>query len=210
MLDRTDKPNAIKLAANEKLEGYFATLARQVIEWTKLSKDRFAIGVMGCAEKVGASTVASNVAIALADIEGCSTLLLEADFGCNSLARSEQKNLAGLGDILRSGVAPLSCIRPTTFRQLHVLGSGTLSADEALHLPLHRLSGLIEDLKSEYSIVIVDLPDASEGNCSIPLASQLNGVMLVASADQLDSDRIRRIERRIPVGKLIGLVLNKA
>lgn len=90
------------------------------------------------------------------------------------------------------------------------MGCGTVAADEALHLPLHRLSGPLEDLRSEFSLAILDLPHASEGNCSIPLATQLDGIMLVASADHFDTDRIRRIEKRIPAGKLIGLVLNKA
>jgi Mrp family chromosome partitioning ATPase len=210
MLGKANKSNGIKLATSEKLEGYFATLARQIIDWQKLSKDRFSFGVLGCARKVGASTVATSVASALSETESSTVLLIESDFGSSSLARNENKNLAGLADVLSGQADPLSTICATTYQDLYVMGCGAVAAEEALHLPVPKFSGLLEDLRNEFSLVIVDLPHASESNCSYPLASQLDGVALVAPAEQVDGDQIRHIQKRIPIGRLLGLVLNKA
>ena len=209
MHQKTSKPAFVKVRSSKPLLPQFSSLARQVADWKGEATERRTLGVLGAAHGVGASTVAINLACTLAAGQG-RVLLIEADFGANSLAIAGRRKLAGLGEVLLGEVDPDSATQATNIENLALMGSGCITTEESLLLPLRDLEPLLEDLSSSYSYIIVDLPAAILGGNCFSLANQLDAVVIVCDNQHVDPDAIQRIAKRLSSTQLLGIVLNKS
>ncbi len=175
----------------------------------------------------GKSTVISNLAIALAQ-EGKKVLLV----GCN-LRRPSMFRLFGLdrgpgtADILIEKVKWQDCIRSVTDLVL-----GGMSMDEILNVPglenlnfitygqkppnpvelisSDKMTHLLDELKSQYDIVLVDAPPLLPVADSIVLSKKVDGVFLVYKVGKVPRNSLRLAKERLEAvsSNVMGVVLN--
>ncbi len=163
----------------------------------------------------GKTTVTSNLGVALSKSK-LRVLLIEGDLRKSSLHETMSvANLTGLRDILRGEVdlekVPLSTYcQPTAFPKLFVVPSGTGSEEAVELLHSSRLHDLLERLKQEFDIILIDTPPMLHMVDSRIFAGYADGVILILRAgvttreeaitarDLFDHDRVA----------ILGTVLN--
>jgi Mrp family chromosome partitioning ATPase len=169
------------------------------------------IGVTSCGPGEGVSTVAMNLATVAAQLLEVQVVLLDAHALRPSLDRTMGISRSpGLGDYL-SGTTSLSdCLCGTWLEHLTVLPVGA----EHTHGPgpqgLSRLRALFSELRRDFEFVVVDLPPLTEPGGWLSMAGDLDGVLLIVSADRINGPETRRAAdwlRRAGV-HLLGAVLN--
>ena len=210
MISNTTTKKPLKLTASKRLELHFLSLARQLVDWNRRGTDRQTVGVTGSSPKVGASTVAFNLAASLARICSGKVLLVETDFGHPLASKKLPSPSHGLSDVLTLEVNPDDCIQPTTIERLSLMGCGSVAAADAMSISFEALDKLNDELRGTFDFVVYDLPAASDLTPCFSIANQLDGNLVICAADNVDQDRINRIKKRLSYTTIIGLVLNGA
>lgn len=217
--DQKDRQRAKRMgvAPSASLRRHFMSLARQVRRWsaakTEIVDRPVSIGVTSLNSGAGKSTVSYNLSAAICSIGRVPTLLVESDFGSHYITRRlGQARSAGLSEIL-IGVAEVDdVVHETPITDLHVLGSGRKSDQEALELPFDLLPELISTQLTDYGYLIFDLPMASHLTACDAITPYLDGVILTVEANQIDHRLINRFRRNAEgFGvEIVGLVINKS
>lgn len=159
----------------------------------------------------GKSTVAANLACALAQRTQQKTLLLDGDLRRPSVAK-----LFGLGKI--SGVAewlqgesgPMTSIYHLDEPGLWVLPAGSTPRNPLELMQAGRLSALMEQLTTWFDWIVIDSPPV------LPLADtsiwmrQADAILLVARQGATQKDQLKRGVEAIDQKKLLGAVLNSS
>jgi len=127
----------------------------------------------------GRSHMAANLAIVFSQL-GQRTLLIDAD-----LRHPRQHELFklqgsyGLSDML-AGRADLTAVtRITAFRDLSVLPAGTMPPNP-VELISRGLKSCLQQLQSQFDVILIDTPSAEQGIDMQIIASQCGGSLLVA------------------------------
>ena len=73
------------------------------------------------------------------------------------------------------------------------------------------LPALVEELKSEFDLVVFDLPPCGGSHAPLRLAKQLDGVLLVIDAERVRQPDARRVRQMLDQARvrLVGAVLNR-
>ncbi len=164
-----------------------------------------------CYPGEGVSTVATNLAVSLAQKSQRPVLLVDANLEDPSLHRSLGLALApGLAEYL-AAPEPAAELRLGSFRNVHVLCAGARPKGEIAGHDLERLGLLLRQMAQVYSQVLVDLPALSLSPAVPGLAALAEGVVLV-----LESERVRWQVAEKHIGDLglaranfLGAVLNR-
>ena len=163
----------------------------------------------------GKSTVASNLAIALAET-GQKVLLIDADLRMPRLhGMFNVLNSWGLSDLLREGNSVTECplealVRETQIRNVFILpsGPGTASITNLLHSA--RMRELLGRLRKEFDTVLIDTPAMLLLPDARVLAPLADGVVLVVRAGFTTRDSVLAAKQRFTedgVG-VLGSILN--
>lgn len=162
----------------------------------------------------GKTTVATNIALALAEINQ-KVLMIDGDLRRPSLHRIfGQENTPGLVDLLRKTeplTGPLNGqARPTSVRNLSIVTSGK-SKEEYLNL-FHssRLREFIELARREYDMIIIDTPPMLTMADARIMARHADGVVLITRANKTSRDCLRDAYQRFTNDgtRVLGAVLN--
>ena len=162
----------------------------------------------------GKTTVASNLAIAMAEI-GRRVLLIDAD-----LRRPRQHDLFkvrndfGLSDLLKehglTADALDGMIQETPISGLHILPSGppTQGAANLLYSP--NLPELLKRCRSEYDMIVIDTPPMLQLTDARVIGRLADGVIVVARAEQTTRDAMMAVAQRFAEDRvrILGTVLN--
>lgn len=160
----------------------------------------------------GKSFIASNLAMSFADA-GFRTLLVDGDTRRGTLHEMfDLPRAPGLTDYLAGEVDQNEIIKPTGHEKLQLIPSGHARRQSPELLITAKLSGMVEDLRRRFDVVIFDTP---------PLAAGIDGYAIAAAAGSLLVVlRIGQTERRMAAAKLLladrlpisvmGTVLNGA
>jgi capsular exopolysaccharide synthesis family protein len=173
------------------------------------------IVVTSAARGEGKTTVVSNLGIAIAEIKS-SVLLIDADLRKPSLHDIfGLPNTWGLSDLLRERTslkdAPREAIsRSCEIEGLYILPAGPGTASIATLLYSSRMGELIERLRREFTIVLIDTPPMSYLFDARALGQHTDGAILVIQAAHTTRDAAIAARRRladdgIPV---LGTILN--
>ncbi|MHC4606928.1 MAG: polysaccharide biosynthesis tyrosine autokinase [Planctomycetota bacterium] len=163
--------------------------------------------------KEGKSTVAANMAIALAR-GGSRVVLLDADLRKSVLHHFfGLENEMGLSGYLETAeTRPIEeYLQPTVEEGLWILPAGPHERSPASMLKSERMWNLLQSLREQFDYVIVDVPPILIGADPLILASRMDGVILLVSAGETPKDSVSHSKRVIESarGKLLGAVLNK-
>lgn len=163
----------------------------------------------------GKTTVTSNLGVALSKSK-LRVLLIEGDLRKSSLHETMSvANAVGLRDILRGDVNLASMetsayCQPTAFPKLYVVPSGTGSEEAVELLHSSRLHELVERLRQEFDVILIDTPPMLHMVDARIFAGYADAVLLILRAgvttreqaimarDLFDHDRVA----------ILGTVLN--
>lgn len=170
------------------------------------------IGVISCHHGEGASTVATNLAAALARKSDERVLFVEA----NMLTPSAHLTFGmvqtpGLTDVIRDHQDFSVSIRSSNRSHLDVItaGQGDLTVSQLAESK--EFSEMLDIFKTEYSYVIFDLPPVFKSQSAIRLANKTDGVILVVGAEGVSWQVVEKAKEQLIQAKarVIGVVLNK-
>lgn len=160
--------------------------------------------------KEGKTMTALNLAVAYA-LGGMRTVLVEADLRRPSLHKIfGMIGTKGLTTAIVGDVSLTEAIMQTETRNLAVLVAGAIPPNPVELLGSDQMRDVLERLGRMFDVVIVDSPPVIPVADPAALASQVDGVLLVARSGKTDRRRLvdssRLVERS--GGNLLGVVLN--
>lgn len=159
--------------------------------------------------KDGKSTIALNLATALAEKGKRKVLLIEADLHHPTL--TEQLGLdgvQGLADCLDNGLDPLSVIRRIEPLGWYLLSAGELRSNPTELLQTEALAGLLQKLSTQFDWVLIDSPPVTPLIDAMLLARQANATLLVAREGQTPRETLEKAIALLGRQRVLGLVLN--
>lgn len=160
----------------------------------------------------GKTMVAANLAVVFAQ-SGRRVLLLDADLRRPSIHRMfGLRNTRGLTDLLRSERASLDgFIADTPQELLRVITSGPLPPNPAELLNSKRMETIIQRLKKEADVLIVDSPPLQVVTDAAILASRLDGTLLVVESGRTRRGAVKRSREVLAKAgaRVLGVVLNR-
>lgn len=198
------------LRPSELLKGHFTALANRIRDWAGERAEPVAVGVGGIRRGSGASTVALNLAAALARVTARPAGIVETDFG-NPVLTAGGRRFCGLSEVLRGECSADSCFQELPSDRVVVLGPGRQPAGQAFELNFDLVRPMLLESFSHCSFVLFDLPPLGGPLGGFPLLGQLAGVLAVLDSTgvgQQEAQRLRRELERYRVD-LTGIVLNK-
>jgi capsular exopolysaccharide synthesis family protein len=159
----------------------------------------------------GKSTTAANLAVTMASA-GKRVILVDADLRKPTLHQVfNLENRVGLTSALLSGNGTRSYIQPSGFDNLSVLASGPLPPNPSELLSSPRMRDLVEALRRETDMVVVDSPPALVVTDATLLSALADGTILVAESGHTRSAALRQAVDGLSraTDRLLGVVLNK-
>lgn len=158
----------------------------------------------------GKTFISSNLALAFAD-GGHRTLLIDGDIRRGLLHRRFKANRQpGLADYLIGEATIEQIVQQTMYPRLAVIGCGTRTqrAPEVLGSPA--MEQLLNDMRPQYDVVLVDSPPLTAGVDPFVLATLTGSLVVVLrtghSNRQIAGAKLEVLER-LPI-RLLGAVLN--
>ena len=160
----------------------------------------------------GKTTTAINLALAMSDVPGYKTLLIDSDLRFPTVHdRLGLMQSPGLTEILEGSVGLDSEITDTEKENLKVITSGNLPHYPVELLESKRLMNLIAELKSHFDLILVDSPPVIPYSDASVLSSQVDGVLLVVQSGKTRKEDIQQVQATLQdnQAKVLGIVLNK-
>lgn len=170
------------------------------------------LGVTSCRAGEGVSTVALNLSAAGASIYQSPVLAIDANLSRPAFSRWLRIDEGpGLADVLMGSLDAAEAIQESPEANLSVLTAGTAVSRTRASFDPSRVASLLASLKSDFALVIVDLPPAVQTSTCWNVAPALDGLLLVVEADRVDGEEAASVKRRL-IGagaNPVGVVLNK-
>jgi non-specific protein-tyrosine kinase len=187
---------------------------RTNLEYRALDKPLKSLVVTSSLPEEGKSTVAANLAIAMAQA-GKRVILVDTDLRRPSLAKLFSLDAArGFTTVLLNredrGRALDEALQPTMVPRLRVLASGPLPPNPAELLASESMIGLLRDLEARADLVIFDSPPLGPLTDAVVLSARVSGTLLVVRASStrrtLVTNSINQVHK--VNGTVLGTVLN--
>lgn len=159
----------------------------------------------------GKSDTVANLGIVMAQA-GRRTLLIDADLRRASLHGLFGLNAQpGLTDVLKGEKTFEEAVQPTKIEHLDVMTRGTRVDTPTVLLRSAKMTELLEALKGQYDVVLVDSPPAIAVTDSVVLSAVVDGVCLVAESGRTQAAELSRTKELLDHAKAstLGVVLNK-
>jgi non-specific protein-tyrosine kinase len=184
---------------------------RTNIQFASVDRPLRTLAISSPAPEEGKSTVATNLAAALAQ-GGKQVILVDADLRRPRLhTLLGLPNRLGLSDLfVRTDLALPDVLQPGALPNLRVLTSGNLPPNPAELLGSERMARLLAELTELADIVVLDSPPALLVTDAALLGARADGLLLVAEAGRTRRDVARAaVESLRRTGtKVLGVVLN--
>jgi capsular exopolysaccharide synthesis family protein len=159
----------------------------------------------------GKTVTVVNTAAILAQM-GVRVLVVDADLrrsACHTVLGLP--NDEGLSEVLSGHCQPTEVIRSTVSEHLFVLTSGSLPSNPAELVGSPRMRDVLASLQEQYDYVLIDSPPVMLASDAVLLSTMVDGVVLVANAQQTPKQVVREAQTRLGYAraKLLGVVLNR-
>jgi len=191
----------------------FQMLRTQVLQRMR-SHDWRLLGVASARARDGKTTLAGNLAIAVASDPRHTALLVDLDLRRPRVASAFGASVEhGIDDVLRGEAAPDACfLRPSGVPGLALLPARAGCADSSRLLAAAPCHALLAELKARYvnRVVIVDMPPVLEADEALTLAPLLDAVLFVVAEGRTARDDVARSLHLLRATPVIGTVLNRS
>jgi len=184
---------------------------RTNLQYLSLDKPLKSIMVTSALPSEGKTTIASNLALALADA-GTETILVGADlrkptlhkvFGCD--------NHAGVTTVLTGHSTLAEALQPTGHPRLRLLPSGPVPPNPAEMLGSRAMRSLIAELEAAAEMVIFDTAPVIAVTDAALLAPAVSGTLLVVSLGFTPREIARQAKEQLEKvnAVILGVVANR-
>lgn len=184
---------------------------RTNIQFSAVDEEIKTILVTSSGPSEGKTTVASNLAISMAE-NGQRTLMIDCDQRKPRVHRVfELSNKAGISDILAGRVKFEDAVWTTDINNLQVLTAGTRPPNPSELLASAKMKAFVKALKDRYDSVIIDMPPVIAVTDAQIVSKYVDGCILVAAANQAEKEAVAKsadLLRKVNA-KVLGVVLNK-
>ncbi|WP_439443086.1 CpsD/CapB family tyrosine-protein kinase [Listeria aquatica] len=158
----------------------------------------------------GKSTIAANLAIVYAQ-QGKKILLIDGDLRKPTVHKTFFKNMyCGLSNVLTDQIELNQACQKTEIDNLSVLTSGAIPPNPNEMLSSNKMTAMLEELKREYDLIIVDTPPVTIVSDALVIAQEIDGVILTVRYGVTLKERIKQAVEQINMTRtpIIGTVLN--
>jgi len=159
----------------------------------------------------GKTLTAVNLSWLLAQTDGATTLLIDADLrnpcAADYLGIAEDR---GLSEVLTGATKLTEAIVKLKPSGLHLLPGGARREDVAELLSGPRFSRLLEEARGLFDYVIIDAPPLGVFTDANVLISRADAAVLVVRAGSTRFSVVDRLLEQIPRERMLGIVLNRA
>ena len=186
-------------------------MLRTNLQFSNLDAKREMLVISSAVPEEGKTFVATNLAISMAK-SGRSVLLVDADMRNPNVSELlGLENSVGLITVLLGRTMLEQSIQEHV-SGVHFLGTGPQPPNPAEVLDTQAMRDLLRRLRTEYDVVIIDAPPILPVADAAILASDVDGVLLLARYGSTSRDQLRQAVSRIDSvgGRLIGTILNRA
>ena len=212
-LDRASDRVASSTDSESEWSNYYAALLRHVQAHQAAAQvASFAIGITSCGRGEGVTTVAINLAVVAARSGNRRVLLVDANSSHPCVAKYlGLKTTVGLTDVLGGGAMLGDCLQSISLGALSILSAGASAKQLGSAYQVSDVINLLDELKSEFELIIFDLPQAEELSECYAFAGALDGVLLVLEAGRVDMRVARRVRQRLDhcQANVLGAIYNK-
>ncbi|MEI6512352.1 MAG: polysaccharide biosynthesis tyrosine autokinase [bacterium] len=170
-----------------------------------------AVAITSASSNVGRTTVAANLAVALAR-DGARVLLVDGDLRQPALHRHfGVENKAGLNEILSNNARMEEVVQPTSVTDLLFISAGQPPVNPVRLFRSAAMAHFIEQASRGTDFIIIDTPAGSTFADAGIIAQSVKNVILVheagAPASESEGELTDRLERF--GANIVGVVLNK-
>ncbi|MEX0426792.1 polysaccharide biosynthesis tyrosine autokinase [Nocardioides sp. DS6] len=158
----------------------------------------------------GKTSTATNLAISLAQA-GVRTLLLESDLRRpKAHAQLQLDGAVGLTNLLVGKVSFPDAVQKHDASGLEFIAAGPVPPNPAELLQSHAMQDILDQLRKEYDVVIIDAPPLLPVTDAALLASRADGALLLVRHGNVTRDQVRHsLDRLAQVdAALVGVVIN--
>lgn len=167
------------------------------------------IGITSAQRGDGKSSVSSNLAISLAQINK-RVALIDCDLRLPTIAQKFRiRSIPGLSNWLSGGINEIPMVHVSD-KNIDILPSGNIPPDSTTLISSHEMIKLVETLKQSYDFIIFDFPPITIVSDAVLISNIIDGYLVVAhhekSEYKLVTETIRQL--RFADAKIIGFVYN--
>lgn len=181
------------------------------IEFSVFDREVKTIAITSANRGEGKTTTALNLAVANAQI-GKKVILLDADLRKPSIHLTFGGDYnKGLTNFLANHSAANEIIRDSYIDNLSIIKSGPIPSNPSELLASKQMNSLLDELKQNYDLIIVDTPPILMLTDAKILAAKCDGVLLVIEYGKVKRKAAQKVREELMLAKsnLIGVVLNK-
>lgn len=195
---------------HSKVSEEFRTL-RTNIQFTMMDQSLQTIMVTSSVQGEGKSVIASNLALVFAS-QGKRVLLVDADLRRPTLHKKfNLPNNSGLSSFLIGTMPALSVILDKPYsKNLYILTSGVIPPNPSELLASQRMEDLMNKLKANFDIIIIDTPPVTAVSDAQILASKVDGTLFVVRKGIAEKQHLLRSKELMEnvQARIIGTVFN--
>ena len=161
----------------------------------------------------GKSTIASNLALTIAQFPKKKVLLIDADLRRPRLHEIYGVGLdEGLRECLESSIDPMTVVKETELPNLQIITAGKTSASPGKLFESEVLSEVMKKVAFYYDVVLVDSAPVLAVSDTLFLVSEIDRVMLVVLAGVTPREVVTRARNILldSHARIGGVVLNNA
>ncbi|MEX0833307.1 MAG: polysaccharide biosynthesis tyrosine autokinase [Actinomycetota bacterium] len=158
----------------------------------------------------GKTTTVANFAVAMAQT-GKRVIAVSCDLRRPALHRFfGAENEIGVTTLLTGKARLVDVIQQTPMSNLRLLATGPVLGNPAELVESEEMHDLLRDLRTVADFVIVDTPPLLAVADALPLASQSDGVLIVAEATSTSRDALARVKQQLDQvqATVVGAVFN--
>lgn len=184
---------------------------RTNIQFSNVDKNIKSIVLTSPGTSEGKSTVISNLAITMAQVDK-KILLVDADLRKPRIHKIfDLLNFSGLTTVLSENLDYKEVRMSTEIDGLDILASGPIPPNPAELLGSLKMKDFLEKVREDYDMVLLDTPPVGVVTDAAVLAAKCDGVILVCSVNQTTIKAIVNAKELLQKvdANILGVVLNK-
>lgn len=158
----------------------------------------------------GKSTTISNLAVTYAQTER-RVVLIDADMRRPTAHHTFQlSNRQGLSSILSQQATYQDIVQNTDIPNLQIITSGPIPPNPAEMMASKRMSALLDELRQNYDIILIDAPPLLAVTDPQIIASKSDGVIMVVDYGNVKKDAAMKAKANLDNvnARILGVVMN--
>lgn len=208
--DKTGRELITLLKPKSPISEQYRTI-RTNLEFTAVDDDLQTMVITSASSGEGKSTTSSNLAVVYAQ-QGKRVLLVDCDMRRPTAHFTFRlSNGIGLSTVLAKKTTVEKATHSTQVENLDLIAAGPIPPNPSELLSSKMMDRVLEELKANYDIIILDAPPMMQVADTRLLARKVDGVVLVVGCDKSDRQMVVKAKEQLTLAEahILGVVLNK-